>query len=59
MKKENNEMQNFYQGTTWLAIVLIAFGLVTEILKNNFTTWFIFGFFCFIGLCQWAYNRNK
>lgn len=52
------EISQFISGTTWLAILLISIGLVTGTVESNFTTWFFFVFFCFVGLTKWSVERR-
>lgn len=51
-------VSNFVSLTTWSAILLIAAGLLVRFLDNNFTSWFFFGFFCFVGLVKYSMDRK-
>jgi len=48
---------HFVQVTTWSAILLIIFGVETNLFQLNGITWFFFGFLCVIGFFAYVLNR--
>ena len=55
MKPQNT----FIRDTTWISILLIIFGMLTRILRNEFMTWFFLAFLCLIALVDWSERRRN
>lgn len=53
-------LSSFIGGSTWISILaIIFFGVLSGVIDNNFTTWFLFSFLCLIGLIQWSEKYSK
>lgn len=51
------DMSSYIKFSCWTSIVLILWGWVTEIVKINVSTIFVFVFFCVIALSVWAQEK--
>lgn len=49
----------FVSVTTWASILIMVYGILFKIFDNSFTTWFLFGFLCVMGVLKWLIDVSE
>lgn len=52
-------VKSFVQITTWSAILLIIFGVLSKVIQQTPAAWIFFAFLCIVGLFAALDGRSK